>query len=37
MVRGQWRILRDEENLGFFYSVYCLIVYMVKAYVKYLK
>ena len=37
MAKGQWRILREEEKLSFCYSLYCLCVYMIKGYIKYLK
>lgn len=37
LISAQWNVLRDEERLSFFYSLYCLSVFLVKGYIKYLK
>ena len=37
LISAQWNVLRDEERLNFFYALYCLSVFLVKGYIKYLK
>jgi teichuronic acid biosynthesis glycosyltransferase TuaG len=37
LISAQWNVLRDEEGLNFFYALYCLSVFLVKGYIKYLK
>ena len=37
LISAQWRVLRDEEKLGFFFASYCLFVFLVKGFIKYLK
>ena len=37
LISAQWNVLRDEERLNFFYALYCLFVFLVIGYIKYLK
>ena len=37
LISAQWNVLRKEEGLGVFYSFYCLMVFLVIGYLKYLK
>ena len=37
MLSAQWHILRNIEHLNYFYSIYCIIIYAIKGFVKFLK
>lgn len=37
LISAQWNVLRVEEGLSFFYALYCLFVFLIKGYIKYLK
>ena len=37
LISGQWKILRNEENIGFFRAMYYMLVFMIKGYLKYIK
>lgn len=37
MIKGQWNILREVEDLSYLYSIFCLSIYLAKGFLKYIK
>ena len=37
MIQGQWEILREVEKLSYSYSIYCIGIYLIKGFLKYIK